>query len=95
MFVGLRYGVEIALSCHSRTKTQLPKPNAQAAVLDEYPQELGYSDWAADPLKPDEDLLATQIEEAENKIAMLRAEAKVLALRRQQQQANAARAQAQ
>lgn len=64
-----------------------------AAVLQEFPQELNYEDWASDPLKPDEELLETQIQEAENRIEMLRAEAKVLALRRQQQQANAERAQ--
>jgi len=63
------------------------------AVLDEFPAELNYDDWAADPLKPDEDLLGTQIAEAENQLATLRAEAKVLALRRSQQQANAERAQ--
>jgi len=64
-----------------------------AAVLEEYPRELSFEEWKADPLKPEEDLLRTQIEEAENRIAMLRAVAKVLALRRKQQQANAERAQ--
>jgi len=63
-----------------------------AAVLDEFPQELSVEDWEADPLKPDEDLLSTQIAQAENQLATLRAEAKVLSLRRSQQQANAARA---
>ena len=65
----------------------------QAAVLEEFPQELSFEDWESDPLKPEEDLLSTEIQEAENRIAMLRAEAKVLTLRRKQQQENAARAQ--
>lgn len=64
-----------------------------AAVLAEFPQELEYDDWRADPLKPEEDLLNTEILEAENKLMTLQAEAKVLALRRKQQQANAERAQ--
>ena len=63
-------------------------------MLQEFPQELSFEDWESDPLKPEEDLLSTEIQEAENRIAMLRAEAKVLALRRKQQQDNAARAQA-
>lgn len=64
-----------------------------AAVLEEFPQELNFEDWSADPLKPEEDLMDTQIQEAENQLATLRAEAKVLELRRKQQQANAERAQ--
>lgn len=63
-------------------------------VLEEFPQELSYDDWVVDPLAPEEDLISTQIAEAENQLATLRAEAKVLGLRRQQQQSNAARAQA-
>jgi len=64
-----------------------------AAVMAEYPAELSYEEWSADKLRPDEDLLDTQIQEAENQLALLRAEQKVLALRRKQQETNAERAQ--
>ena len=62
-------------------------------MLEEFPQELSFEEWESDPIKPEEDLLDTQLQEAENQLAMLQAEKKVLALRRKQQQANAARAQ--
>lgn len=58
------------------------------AVLEEFPQRSSSEDGAADPLQPDEDLLDVQIAEAENRLATLKAEAEVLALRRKQQEAN-------
>lgn len=50
-------------------------------VLTEFPPELNV----------EEDMMATRIAEAENQLAMLKTEAQVLELRRQQQEANAVR----
>ena len=66
-------------------------------VLAEYPAELGapppMDGSAADVQYSDEALLDTQISQAENELATLRAEQQVLALKRKQLQANAQRAQ--
>ena len=66
-------------------------------VLAEYPAELGAPppmDGSAEDVQyADEALLATQISQAENELATLRAEQQVLALKRKQLQANAQRAQ--
>lgn len=51
-------------------------------VLEEYPPELNV----------EEDLIATRIAQAENELEMLKTEAKVLELRREQQETNAVRA---
>jgi len=70
-----------------------------AAVLSEYPAELSADDAAPaqdgsalDMQSADEMLLQNQIQETENELAMLQAEKKVLALKRQQLEQNAARA---
>uniref|UniRef100_A0A7S2DTD8 Uncharacterized protein n=1 Tax=Haptolina brevifila TaxID=156173 RepID=A0A7S2DTD8_9EUKA len=66
-----------------------------ANVLAEYPAELEAPDEpgsALDVQSAEEDLLATQIDQAENELATLRTEKQLLSLKRQQLQANAERA---
>ena len=74
--------------------------------MTEYPSELGpgdsgssvftAEDWGAPGMAgqdADEALLQTEIQEAENRIALLKTEAQVLTLKRKQQATNAARLQ--
>lgn len=68
-----------------------------AAVMAEYPDELTAEDVPQDGSEldvtdADEQLLATKIAERQNEIAMMQAEQEVLALKRKQLEANAARA---
>jgi len=66
-----------------------------ANVLDEYPQTLSAEEgggWGGLD-SAEENLLDTQIAEAENRLATLQAEAQVIALRKKQQTANFERAQ--
>jgi len=64
----------------SKFQSQL-SGDANRKVLDEFPPELNV----------EEDMLQTRIQQAENDLAMLQTEQKVLDLRRQQQEANALR----
>lgn len=65
----------------SKFQSQL-SGEANRKVLEEFPPELD----------AEEDMLQTRIQQAENDLAMLQTEKKVLELRRQQQEANALRA---
>ena len=73
-----------------------------AAVLSEYPAELAWDEPATpapadgsplDVQSTSEALLGNQIAEAENRVQMLKAEQSILAMKRKQLEANAARAQ--
>jgi hypothetical protein len=73
-----------------------------AAVLSEYPAELAWDEPATpapadgsplDVQSTSEALLGNQIAEAENRLQMLKAEQSILAMKRKQLEANAARAQ--
>jgi len=81
--------------------------DTNAAVMDQFPAELGSGDlpgdrelggggmaddFEAEEIREEEDMLDTRIAEAENMLKMLAAEQKVLELRRAQQATNAARA---
>jgi Sec-independent protein translocase protein TatA len=91
-------GVEDVSAGQSKFMQQL-SGDVNRQVMDEYPQELGPEDETLGVdeaeervIAAEEALIDTRIQEAENQLAMLRTEAKVLELRKQQQQANAARA---
>jgi len=81
--------------------------DTNAAVMDQFPAELGSGDlpgdrelggggmaddFEAEEIREEEDMLDTRIAEAENMLKMLATEQKVLELRRAQQATNAARA---
>jgi len=81
--------------------------DTNAAVMDQFPAELGSGDlpgdrelggggmaddFEAEEIREEEDMLDTRIAEAENMLKMLATEQKVLELRREQQATNAARA---